>query len=516
MEKHLSQLFTQERLKLVLECAHIGLWDWNLQTGVVSADGKCAATLGLCQEGEVLSFNEWKDLIHPDDVDQCLSGLNAHLEGKAEFFENLHRMRHSDGRWLYVLDRGRVSEWDAENRPVHFIGTHADVTVHKEAEIKVARQHRNRERFFSAISHELRAPVHAMLGIVDLVEQQLKNAKLSEQLSIVQDSGKHLLLIIKDLLDTAKFEDSNIELHPSVFDPVELVCYVINLYSVRARQKGLLIKSEIKLMSSSVLLEMDRTRLIQVLINLVSNAIKYTETGEVIVQLTETDTHIVYRVIDTGVGIRDVVRVFEAYQQEQSTRFDDVNSTGLGLYICRAIAREMKLDINVSSELGNGSTFEVLVPRTYQCEPDAREAYVATEHEADPLVWPEKTLLIVDDTPVNIMLLKGMLKHTPLNIIVARNGEDALHCLGTTTVDVVVTDVHMPKMGGLRLTDCIRKDANIKQPIIIGQSADAVEEVRDRCLQVGMSYYLPKPYSQNQLLSLLDDFIMSGKALQSE
>ncbi len=499
----LSQPYTKERLQKVLEGTRLGMWDWNPQTNEVVFDHNWAEMLGVTLDDLTMTLDDWSSRVHPDDIDSCFADIQAHMEGKTDYYENLHRMKHADGHWRYILDRGAVVERDADGNVTRFTGTHTDITPLKKAEFQATQALQQRERFFSSMSHELRAPVHAMMGIVEMVSKKLTDPELTAQLDIVRNSGQHLLMVIKDILDAAKLQEANLSLSPSVFNVADLMNYVVQLYMINAAQKDLMLFTSVSEAMSTEVVEMDRSRLAQILINLVSNSIKYTEHGEVELSLTEEEGQLAITVRDTGVGIADVNRIFEPYEQEMSAREDDVNSTGLGLHICQVISAMLGIELTVISSLGKGSEFRLTLPASCRRTPDD----VVELNEQDAVVdisqWPPLTLLIVDDTAINISVAVTMLSETPCRILVAKNGLKALEILKKTDVDVVFTDLHMPEMGGLGLTAAIRGDSSIKPPKIIGQSADAQQEMQNKCLAAGMDGYLAKPFSQQDLFRVI-------------
>jgi CheY-like chemotaxis protein len=211
----------------------------------------------------------------------------------------------------------------------------------------------------------------------------------------------------------------------------------------------------------------------------------------------------VVSVQDTGRGINDTEKIFEPYSQENSNRIDDEISTGLGLYICRKITKLMGLALSVESEQGKGSDFQLLIPDDRIVPSKKTTNRSEKKRDIRPEELPSATILIVDDTPVNLLLASSMLKNTPMKILVAKEGLSALSILRQHQVDVVFTDLHMPQLGGLRLTAEIHQDQTIHQPKIIAQSADAQNEVRQRCEDAGMDGYLSKPFNQQDLFRTL-------------
>ncbi|MBA53502.1 MAG: hypothetical protein CMK89_03520 [Pseudomonadales bacterium] len=506
----LQQVYTKERLKLVLDSTRLGMWDWNPQTNEVLFDQNWAQMLGLELSELSMTLADWSSRVHPDDMDKCLQEIQAHINGETAFYENLHRMKHADGHWVYILDRGKVVESDELGNPIRFTGTHADVTPLKQAEFEASLAMKAKERFFSAMSHELRAPMHAMLGIVEQVQKQLQQDDLKQQLKVVQDSGQHLLLLINDVLGLARLHHDNPPLDVSTCSLIDLVHHVVHLFGIRAQEKGLQFTSQLSLSKSDSYVKTDCSRLSQVIINLVSNAIKFTDSGSVTVRLDTVPDGLRIQVTDSGRGIEDVERIFQPFfSTEALLRLDDVQSTGLGLSISQELVKTLGLTLDVESELGSGTVFSVLVPENKRCAApvDALDS-VAERQGAEP-TWPGKTVLLVDDTPINLMLAEMMLEDSQLTILKAASGTEALDVLQRASVDLIVTDLHMPRMGGLQLAEQVRSLSLPRPMSLVVTSADTKNDVWERCREAGIDDYLEKPFDAEQLLAMVGKYLAS-------
>ncbi len=504
----LQQAYTKERLKLVLDSTRLGMWDWNPQTNEVVFDDNWARMLGVEVEDLSMTLDDWSSRVHPDDMDKCMEDIQAHIKGETDFYENLHRMKHADGHWVYILDRGKVVEVDDQGNAVRFTGTHADLTPLKQAEFEASLAIKARERFFSSMSHELRAPIHAMLGIVEQVQKQLQQAELKQQLRIVQDSGQHLLSLINDVLGAAKLQHGSLQPELSVFCLTDLIDYAVKLFEVRAWEKGLQLTGQVQVAPNDALIETDYSRLSQIMINLVSNAIKFTDRGSVTLSLDAEPEGLRIRVVDSGRGIEDVDQAFQPFfSTDAAERFDSVQSTGLGLGISQELAKVLGLSLGVESVPGQGTTFSLLVPNAKRCsESDVKQPIDEPIH-IDLMSWPSKTVLLVDDTPINLMLAEMMLEDTPLTVVKAATGTEALSILQQESVDLVVTDLHMPEMGGLQLAEQVRALSLPQSLPIVVTSADSKNEVWERCRQVGINDYLEKPYDGDQLLAMVGKYV---------
>lgn len=507
MTKTLDQTYSQERLKLVLDSTRLGMWDWNPQTNEVLFDHNWAAMLGVTVDDLTMTLDDWSSRVHPDDMEKCFQDIQAHLTGETDFYENLHRMKHADGRWVYILDRGRVVEHDENGNPLRFTGTHADVTPLKNAEFQASLAVKSKERFFSAMSHELRAPLHAMLGIVEQVQKQLTEPNLKHKLHTVQDSGRHLMLLIKDILDSAQLQQNAITLRPETINLNELIKSIQNLFEFRATEKDIHLETDICLAENAQFIETDQSRLSQILINLVSNAIKFTDAGQVSVRVIENKGDIVISVEDTGRGIENTDAIFQPFfTKDFQDRLDDAHSTGLGLTITKELIEIMGLELNVESTLGEGSTFNLSIPARFRR--DAGEIHENSHTEGiDVQHWPNASVLVVDDTPVNTELVSMMLEETPLKVETTTSAKDALAKLDQHNFDVVISDLHMPECGGLELSKKIRSNTQHQQPVIIIASADAYNDIWTYCEKNGVNDYIEKPFDENQLLNMIHKYL---------
>ncbi|MFM2587642.1 response regulator [Vibrio sp. TBV020] len=507
----LNTVNTPERLKLVLDSTRLGMWDWSPVTNEVVFDNNWAKMLGLKLSDLSMTLDDWSSRVHPDDMDSCLADIQAHLEGKTEFYENMHRMKHANGNWVYILDRGQVVERDSEGNALRFTGTHADMTALKSAEFDALLATKAKERFFSSMSHELRAPLHAMLGLLELVQKDHSASDVPEKLKIIHDSGHHLLNVVNNLLDASRLQHTSLNIKQSEFDIVELLYNAHDLFSYRVQEKGLTLTLVNNLDSGDCFLLSDRSRFFQVLINLISNAIKFTDHGSITLALSKVPQAIKLDVIDTGKGIDDLSKIFlPFFSKDASEKYDDAASTGLGLNISKEIVDSLGCEMSVQSQIGQGSTFSVVIPSTLVVEVKGRTATSLQEFttsESTMQGWEGKVILAVDDTPINLVLLQAMLSVTPVELVKAKSAQQALDILKEKRVDLIITDLHMPAQGGLELTKRVRSNPRLSRVPIIISSADTKQEAWPRCVEVEASEFLEKPFSSNQLLSALHAYL---------
>lgn len=516
----LDQTYTPERMKLVLDSTRLGMWDWNPQDNSVVFDENWAAMLGLSLDDLTMTLDDWSSRVHPDDLEACFADISAHLEGRTDFYENVHRMRHADGAWRYILDRGRVVERDSQGQAIRFTGTHADLTPLKEAEFRASLAIKTKDRFLSAMSHELRAPLHAIAGILEQVLDMEPEGPKRSLLDTAIDSSRLLSGLVDDIFDAANISSADIKFNITSFDLVELLENLHALFERRFDETDvvfLLNIDESAYLNGRLYVHSDRNRLNQILMNLLSNAWKYVDHGTVTLGLNyvENTQQWQLRVADTGPGIPDIDTLFSKFDTIEAVEpiFDGPNSTGLGLYICYHLSSMLKLPLNVQSSHGQGTCFTLDISEADTHFGPVQTTVGDTQDIDASLVG--LSVLVVDDDPINRKVLSWQLSDVNASVEYAADGNQALRLCQAREFDVVLTDLHMPVMGGLALTRAIRAErALTRQPVIIVTSADASELAWPLCQDAGADAYLSKPFSLTQLkFSLYQEIEQTRRAV---
>ncbi|HCJ7369201.1 TPA: transporter substrate-binding domain-containing protein [Enterobacter hormaechei subsp. xiangfangensis] len=385
-----------------------------------------------------------------------------------------------------------------------------DFTEHEQllTALSSAREHaeqanRAKSTFLATMSHEIRTPISAIIGLLELtVTNKKPSAADLESVRVAYDSAQSLLGLIGDILDLAKIESGNLELTPKWVAFDALAAPVVRVFDGLARQKNLTLNSHIDVLHPDEVY-IDPMRLHQVLSNLISNAIKFTEQGAVDVQIScqpEQERKVTLELIvtDSGVGIatQDQLQIFTPYKQSEAGKKQ--TGTGLGLAICSQLVTMMGGTIDLHSQLGRGTRVVVHIPvthRQYVAQPE--EVIEEDARSIQPL-----RILAVDDHPANRLLLKRQLTHLGHWVIEAEDGEQALRLWKEHDIDLVITDCNMPVMDGLALTGRLRQ-AQTWPLTILGLTANAQPEERARCIAAGMDDCLFKPLRLPQLEALL-------------
>lgn len=369
--------------------------------------------------------------------------------------------------------------------------------------------------FLAQISHEIRTPLNGVLGMTEVLSRTPLNHEQRSYVETIQGSGASLMALINDILDYSKIEAGKMALHVESVAIHPLIEQQIQLFQAQAEQKGLRLEAQLDADLVSTV-QLDGQRLRQVLSNLISNAIKFTEEGRVTLEVhqeeRQQDSWLVCRVIDSGIGIApsELNSLFTAYSQLSSAQREDRYGTGLGLAISRQLVQLMGGELEVTSQLGSGSEFTLSVPLQLITAADVNAADTDSEH-----LHTQLRVLVAEDNVVNQRVIKGLLEKLGHQAIMVTNGDQAVLARQAKdcAAELILMDCEMPEMDGYRATRLIRdyeRQHQLDRLPIIALTAHALEEVRQRCLDAGMDDFLTKPVSTRQLEKMLRYYAQSG------
>jgi signal transduction histidine kinase/CheY-like chemotaxis protein len=371
-----------------------------------------------------------------------------------------------------------------------------------------------RDQFIASVSHELRTPMNAIMGFNDLLQSsQAANSKAMEVLQLTQQSGEHLLTVINDVLDYSQFQSGKLGIHPEPFELRKTVAHAMDLFDNRIKSMRLVFQSQIDEGLPAWVLA-DRHRLMQVLVNLLGNAIKFTQQGHVMLRVKQSNQSLVFEVEDTGIGISEdqQAKVFERFSQATVQTQAVYGGNGLGLAISKRLVELMGGEIGVKSQLGHGSVFWFIVPLV------PAQAKVP-EHVQHPRFANQQQhawrFLIVDDVAMNRLLLRQILKlEYPQSLITeAEDGLAALQAINNEDFDLVFMDMVMPQMDGIEASKSIRSivDRQGQRLPILGLSANVNSSDRERFIDAGADDFLLKPYDRQTLVEVTERLLFTAQ-----
>ncbi len=392
---------------------------------------------------------------------------------------------------------------------------------------KLASDEANRAKsdFLADMSHEIRTPINAILGMNEMILRETAEAGTLEYSRNIKSSGRNLLQLVNSILDFSKIEDGKMEIVPVRYSVSTLITYLINSVQDRAAAKNLEFKVNIDPTIPSELYG-DDARIDQIILNLLTNAVKYTPEGSVtlnVEQLERRDDKILLyvEVKDTGIGIKesDMHRLFESFERLDKVRNRNIEGTGLGISITTKLLALMDSELKVESKYGEGSSFSFELWQKVENEEPLGEYKMAsisakdfgTYHES--FRAPDACILVVDDTKMNIMVVVNLLKETRMKIDTALNGREAIKLAETNHYDVILLDQRMPGMDGTQTLKEIRalsSDLNKETPVIC-LTADAIRGAKERYMAEGFSDYLTKPVEGRDLERMLLEYLPAEK-----
>jgi signal transduction histidine kinase/DNA-binding response OmpR family regulator len=507
---------SESRLAEAQRIAKIGSWDFETSTKTIHWSSEFYNIFGLNQNKFAPTVENFFNYIHPEDRDLILSTSENALKGLS--FNIDFRIIKSEE--IKHLNAQGYASLDATHLPSKIVGTLQDITERKLAEKEILKarelaEHstKAKEVFLANMSHEIRTPMNAILGFTRLLYETGLSNEQKSCVDAIHFSGENLLVIINDILDLSKIGSGKMTLEKCEFRLDELVKGVISTLTPKGQEKGLEVTANI---SPDVPLSIigDPVRLNQVLTNLINNAIKFTDTGGVYLEVKSNgkdgNTFLLdFMVRDTGIGIPEEMQsmIFEDFVQASGDTTRKYGGTGLGLSIVKKIVELHQGKISVVSTPGVGSIFITQLP--FEKGSDTASAQSTTKNvpstseSLEPLQGAR--ILIAEDNSVNQLLIKKVLTKTGCLIDIASNGLEAIKRLTDGNYDVILMDVQMPEMDGHEATLHIRNKLSppFSEIPIIAMTAHAFGSDVNKCFDVGMNDYVSKPFKPEDLYAKL-------------
>jgi len=380
--------------------------------------------------------------------------------------------------------------------------------------------------FLANMSHEIRTPINAVLGMDEMILRESEDDRIIEYARNIKGAGRTLLSLINDILDFSKIEAGNMDIVESEYELSSVLGDVINMVQLKATQKGLKLLVDANPTTPESLYG-DEMRIRQIMVNILNNAVKYTKVGTVSLKISyETidrdNINLIITVRDTGIGIKeeDIDKLFRKFQRLDQNHNNTIEGSGLGLAITHQLLELMHGDIAVESTYGEGSTFTITLPqRVVRSEGigDFRKKFSKanenTPQYRESFRAPDARILVVDDTPMNLVVVKELLKKTLLQVDVAHSGNECLEMVKKHSYDLIFLDYRMPIMDGvetLRQLSGLPDNRNSETPVV-ALTANAISGARERFLKDGFDDYLTKPIDAAKLEELLLMYIPAGK-----
>ncbi len=513
-EEELARL--NERFELAAQSAGIGVWDWDIQLNRLVWDGRMYQLYGLTAGDFGGAYDAWVRGVHPDDRERGDEEIKKALAGEKEF----------DLEFRVVWPNGQVRHLKAHSKlirgatgtPVRMIGVNYDITERTRVEKDLLRAKeaaesaaRVKSEFLANMSHEIRTPLNAIIGFSEVLTGLISDPKLQGYLSSIQGSGKTLLTLISDILDLSKIEAGRMEIQYIPVDPRILVREIVSIFKPKCDERGVGLELKIPL-ELPVGLMLDEVRLRQVLFNLVGNAVKFTPRGTITLGMAArrgappkaaSVVEFIFYVRDTGIGIPgdqlDVI--FNAFQQQRGQLHAQYGGTGLGLTISRRLVRMMGGRLEVTSEVGVGSEFRVILPEVDVAAPATSAADASPRNFG--FAFRGRQLLIADDVGHNRDLLKAMLDVPGITVTETANGAELLDAVARSRPDLILLDIRMPVLDGYETARRLKSSAHSRDIPIIAITASVQDDAEKSALAAGCDAFLRKPISLSQLLSLV-------------
>lgn len=510
---------SEERFELAVRGTNDGIWDWDVRTDAVYFSPRWKSMIGYMDNELPNTFATFESHLHPEDHDRVMKHIEEYLgQRRTSTYTVEFRFRHKDGSYRWILARG-MALWDTKGKAYRMSGSHTDISKQKEALTQLAKSeeqlmlakraaemaNRAKSEFLANMSHEIRTPMNGILGLTELLLNMQLSPEQRSYESLVRQSAESLLTILNDILDFSKIEAGKLDLDEHEFQLRDALGDTLQSLGVRAAEKDIEIACHIETKVPDLLIG-DLTRLRQIMINLVGNAIKFTHHGEVVVEVkaisaTKQHAELQFSVRDTGIGIPPEKHeaIFEAFTQAENSTTRRYGGTGLGLTICRQLVELMQGRIWVESQTGQGSTFYFTARFALGKKPRSSTLRI-------PKFLRGMPVLVVDDNATNRRIMEEMLKLWHMKPVLASCGREGLEILAAgkhAPIQLILLDVMMPEMDGPEFARQLYQRYGENMPkIIILSSAGHLMQLAETS-RTGVQRVLTKPVKQSDLLNAI-------------
>ena len=517
--KQAEELLQREEQKYrnIIANMNLGLLEVDTEENVIFTNQSFCDMSGYDYD-ELINKRASHIYVKEENIELIESKNEARKRGSLDAYEIAVKNKRGQLRWWLISGAPRYN--DAGDL-VGSIGIHLDITDQKQLETDLieAREHaeestRSKEVFLANMSHEIRTPMNAILGMANQLTKTKLDSKQHFYLDTINSASENLLVIINDILDLSKIEAGKLNLESIGFEPKAVVSRAMQVMMHKAEEKGLSITNTNCDTALSPVLMGDPYRLNQVLLNLISNAIKFTEKGYIdlsctVIKNTAISQTILVEVKDTGIGMDElfVNNLFEKFSQEDVSVTRRYGGTGLGMSICKDLIALMGGEIIVKSKKGEGTSvsFKVEFAKGSLHHLPSKETFSINKD-----MLANKKILVVDDNNMNRLVAKTILNNYGAIISEAVNGKEAIDLLQQNEIDLVLMDIQMPVMGGMEATKIIRNEISRSLPVI-ALTANAIKGDNEKCIEGGMNAYLSKPFKEEDLLQIVSFWLGEGQ-----
>ncbi len=497
---------SERNLRQILDTMPQKITNADTEGNVIYFNKKWLDDTGL--EFEKLKGWGWEKVIHPDDLEMTKTNWNDSFK-TGEIFDMECRIINKEGAYKWHLSRALPIK-DEKGKIKMWVGTNTDIHEQKDAKYKAETAQlaaedamQAKQQFLSNMSHEIRTPMNAIIGFTSVLLKSKLEKTQEEYLTAIKVSGDALLVLINDILDLAKVDAGKMTYEQIPFNLATSLSSMLQLFDIKLKEKNLELEEKFDKAIPKIIMG-DPMRLRQIILNLISNAVKFTEVGKITmcVALMEQDAEkitIEFTVTDTGIGIHKnkLEHIFDDFGQATYENSRLYGGTGLGLTIVKKLIEQQDGTIQVESELGKGSAFSFQLSFAKTNQKIKHETEQVSNKQVD---IKNISVLVAEDMPLNQLLIKILLTDFGFEVDIADNGKIAIEKLQQKKYDLVLMDLQMPEMNGFDATDHVRKKMKSNIPII-ALTADVTSIDVEKALSVGMNDYISKPIDEQLLYS---------------